>query len=88
MSTSLVYLLTVSSLQAMKLAERTIQFADTRTTLTEGYTRAARLANIDGSLGDAEKFFTQATSAQPTIVASIGLAQVQIKNGSFPYVPR
>jgi RNA polymerase-associated protein CTR9 len=65
----------------MKLAERTIQFADTRTVLTEGYTRAGRLANIDRSLNDAERYFTQATSTQPTIVASIGLAQVQIQNG-------
>lgn len=67
----------------MKLSERTIQFADTLTLLTEGYTRAGRVAHAEGDLFEAAKNFTLATEGSKTAVASVGLAQVQIKNGKF-----
>ncbi|EAU91100.2 pol II transcription elongation factor [Coprinopsis cinerea okayama7 len=72
--------------QAMKLAERTIQFADTRTLLAEGYLRAARAAHAQGNLQQARQFYatvlnklgdTQKDRSQLTI-ASIGMAQLQM----------
>lgn len=69
-------------LQALKLAERTIQFADTLTVLTDGYIRAGRVLQQDGSHAEAQKNFTVANKGQPTnVLAAIGLAQTQLKNG-------
>lgn len=65
----------------MKLAERTIQFADTLTLLTEGRTRAGRVAHAEGALEEATSHFTAAAEGSKSAVASVGLAQVQIKNG-------
>jgi RNA polymerase-associated protein CTR9 len=68
--------------QAMKLAERTIQFADTLTILTDGYIKAGRVSHADGSVLDATRHFTEATKA-PVVnaIAVIGLAQIQLKTG-------
>ncbi|KAG1889868.1 hypothetical protein F4604DRAFT_1707232 [Suillus subluteus] len=44
--------------RALKLAERTIQFADTLTLLTEGNLRAARVLHAEGSLKEATKYYT------------------------------
>lgn len=66
----------------MKLAERTIQFADTLAVLTDGYTRAARVNHVEGLLPQATKYFTVALDGQPkNTIAGIGLAQMQMKNG-------
>jgi RNA polymerase-associated protein CTR9 len=67
--------------QALKLAERTIQFADTLTVLTDGYTRAGRLAHAEGQIAEAVRHFSAAADGQKTALGAIGLAQVQIKNG-------
>ena len=68
--------------QALKLAERTIQFADTLTVLTDGYIRAGRVLQETGSLQDAIKQYTYAREGQPAnVLASIGLAQAQLKTG-------
>jgi RNA polymerase-associated protein CTR9 len=70
-------------MQALKLAERTIQFADTLTVLTEGYLRAGRVLHTEGSLPDATRHYTAAAVGQPKhILGAIGLAQVQMQNGS------
>lgn len=68
--------------QAMKLAERTIQFADTLTILTDGYIKAGRVSHAEGSTLEATRHFTEATKA-PVIsaTAAIGLAQIQLKTG-------
>ena len=68
--------------QAMKLAERTIQFADTLTVLTDGYIKAGRVCHAEGSILDATRHFTEATKA-PVVsaIAAIGLAQIQLKTG-------
>ena len=68
--------------QAMKLAERTIQFADTLTILTDGYIKAGRVNHAEGSVREATRHFTEATKA-PVVnaIAAIGLAQIQLKNG-------
>ena len=68
--------------QAMKLAERTIQFADTLTVLTDGYIKAGRVCHAEGSIFDATRHFTEATKA-PVVsaIAAIGLAQIQLKTG-------
>ncbi|KAK7006015.1 Tetratricopeptide repeat protein 1 [Favolaschia claudopus] len=67
--------------RALKLAERTIQFADTLTVLTEGYIRAARVSHAEGSIPQATKYYSSATEGQPKhIVGAIGLAQMQMQN--------
>lgn len=69
--------------QAMKLAERTIQFADTLTILTDGYIKAGRVSHAEGAVRDAARHFTEATKA-PVVnpIAAIGLAQIQLKTGN------
>ncbi|OJA11248.1 hypothetical protein AZE42_09541 [Rhizopogon vesiculosus] len=67
--------------RALKLAERTIQFADTLTLLTEGNLRAARVLHAEGSLKEATKYYTVATDGQPKhVLGAIGMAQMQIQN--------
>ncbi|TFY82402.1 hypothetical protein EWM64_g1614 [Hericium alpestre] len=72
--------------RAMKLAERTIQFADTLTVLTEGYIRAGRVAHAEGSYTDALKFYESAHEAGPSknVLSSIGRAQIHLRNGEIP----
>jgi hypothetical protein len=68
--------------QAMKLAERTIQFADTLTILTDGYIKAGRVSHAEGATPGATRHFTEATKG--TVVnamAALGLAQIQLKAG-------
>ncbi|KAJ6625349.1 RNA polymerase II-associated protein [Mycena sp. CBHHK59/15] len=67
--------------RALKLAERTIQFADTLTVLTEGYIRAGRVSHAEGSLAHATKYYSSATEGQPKhVIGAIGLAQMQMQN--------
>ncbi|KAJ7467095.1 RNA polymerase II-associated protein [Mycena latifolia] len=67
--------------RALKLAERTIQFADTLTVLTEGYIRAGRVSHAEGSLPQATKYYSSATEGQPKhVIGAIGLAQMQMQN--------
>jgi RNA polymerase-associated protein CTR9 len=69
-------------LQALKLAERTIQFADTLTVLTEGYLKAGRVSHAEGSLVLATKYYSSAIEGHPKhVLAAIGLAQLQMQNG-------
>jgi len=75
-------LLTVT-LQALKLAERTIQFADTMNVLTDGYIRAGRVCHAQGSYGDALKHYKEAVEGQSkNVIAAIGFAQMQLQNGT------
>lgn len=68
--------------QAMKLAERTIQFADTLTILTDGYIKAGRVSHAEGSVLDATRHFTEATKGPvANAMAAIGLAQIQLEIG-------
>ncbi|KIJ58709.1 hypothetical protein HYDPIDRAFT_33920 [Hydnomerulius pinastri MD-312] len=67
--------------RALKLAERTIQFADTLTLLTEGNLRAARVLHAQGSLKDAGRHYTIATEGQPKyVLGAIGMAQMQMQD--------
>ncbi|KAN0091495.1 hypothetical protein V8E55_005061 [Tylopilus felleus] len=67
--------------RALKLAERTVQFADTLTLLTEGNLRAARALHAEGSITEATKYYTTATEGQPKhVLGAIGMAQMQILN--------
>lgn len=69
--------------QALKLAERTIQFADTLNILTDGYIRAGRVLQERGHLALAIQRYTHAKENQPgNVLASIGLAQAQLKGGT------
>ncbi|KAJ4490912.1 RNA polymerase II-associated protein [Lentinula aciculospora] len=68
--------------RALKLAERTIQFADTLTLLTEGYIRAGRVSHAEGNAIAATRYYSLATEGQPKhVLAAIGLAQMQMNNG-------
>jgi RNA polymerase-associated protein CTR9 len=74
------------TLQALKLAERTIQFADTLTVLTDGYIRAGRVCHAQGSYSDALKHYKQAAEGQSkNVLAAIGFAQMQLRNGRSSY---
>ncbi|KAF5380573.1 hypothetical protein D9615_004659 [Tricholomella constricta] len=67
--------------RALKLAERTIQFADTLTILTEGYLRAGRVSHAEGSMSHATKYYSAAVEGQPKhVLGAIGLAQMQMQN--------
>ncbi|KAI0338297.1 TPR-like protein [Trametopsis cervina] len=66
--------------RALKLAERTLQFADTLTLLTEGHIRCGRVLHQEGSLSDAMKQYGQAVKGQPgNVLAAVGHAQAQLK---------
>lgn len=66
----------------MKLAERTVQYADTLTVLTEGYLRVARVLQAEGSHAEAARYFIQANQGQPgNLLAAIGLVQTHLKKG-------
>ncbi|KAF8910392.1 hypothetical protein CPB85DRAFT_1305700 [Mucidula mucida] len=66
--------------RALKLAERTIQFADTLTVLTEGYVRAARIAHMQGNQSQAINNYKTAQDGQKNnILANLGHAQMQIE---------
>jgi len=68
--------------QALKLAERTIQFADTLTVLTEGYLRAGRVSHASDQLEQGKKFYAAAVEGQSrNVVGAIGLAQMQMLTG-------
>lgn len=82
----LSFLILIQS-QALKLAERTIQFADTLTVLTEGYIRAGRVSHAEGEFSPASKFYTSAIEGQPKhVLGAIGMAQMQMQNG-LPLFP-
>ncbi|KAI0368298.1 RNA polymerase II-associated protein [Pilatotrama ljubarskyi] len=67
--------------RALKLAERTIQFADVKGILCDGYIRAARVCHKEGSRRDAMSHFQKAKEARKdNVLATIGLAQLQMKN--------
>ncbi|TFK25227.1 RNA polymerase II-associated protein [Coprinopsis marcescibilis] len=77
--------------RAMKLAERTIQFADTRSMLIEGYLRAGRVAHAQGNVAQARQFYSnimemlsQGEKATKHVVASIGMAQLQMHYDETP----
>lgn len=72
--------------QALKLAERTIQFADTLTVLTEGYLRAGRVSHASDQLNQAKKFYAAAVEGQPrNVIGAIGLAQTQMLTGTVVF---
>lgn len=69
--------------KAQKLAERTIQFADTLAMLHEGHLRLARVAHRGGDNTMAIKNYEIAVKSK-NVLASIGLAQMQMLNDEIP----
>ncbi|CDO69163.1 hypothetical protein BN946_scf185042.g65 [Trametes cinnabarina] len=70
--------------RALKLAERTIQFADVKGILCDGYIRAGRVCHKEGSIRDAMGHFQKAKEARKdNVLATIGLAQLQLRNDEF-----
>ncbi|KZT29077.1 TPR-like protein [Neolentinus lepideus HHB14362 ss-1] len=71
--------------RALKLSERTIQFADTLSILTEGYIRAGRVCHAEGSYVEAGKHYSAASDGNPKhVLAAIGQAQMQMLNDEWP----
>ncbi|VDB88728.1 unnamed protein product [Peniophora sp. CBMAI 1063] len=69
---------------ALKLAERTVQFADTLSLLTDGHVRAGRVSHADGSYDAATTHYTKAAEGQPkNVLANIGLAQMRLHNDEY-----
>ncbi|KAH7878549.1 uncharacterized protein C8R40DRAFT_1066987 [Lentinula edodes] len=71
--------------RALKLAERTIQFAHTLPLLTEGHLRAGRVLHAEGNFLAATPYYSSATEGQlKHVLAAIGLAQMPMNNGRNP----
>ena len=69
---------------SLKLSERTIQFAETLVLFSSGHINAGRLAQMEGATTEAMKHFNAALKGNPkNVMAAIGLAQAQIKNGKL-----
>ncbi|KAL1945926.1 hypothetical protein VTO73DRAFT_1928 [Trametes versicolor] len=67
--------------RALKLAERTIQFADVKGIVCDGYIRAGRICHKEASIRDAMTHFQKAKETKKdNVLATIGLAQLQVKN--------
>lgn len=72
---------------ALKLAERTVQYADILTLYSSGHIHAGRLAQMEGLTADAMRHFAAALKSSPkNVMAAIGLAQTQVKNGLYIYI--
>ncbi|KAF8513907.1 RNA polymerase II-associated protein [Hysterangium stoloniferum] len=70
---------------ALKLAERTIQYADTLVILSDGYIRAALVSHAEGEMGEAMKHYMAAKDGMPSnILANVGLAQMYIHTDEIP----
>ncbi|KAF8585877.1 RNA polymerase II-associated protein [Ramaria rubella] len=70
---------------ALKLAERTVQYADTLAVLSDGYIRAALVSHAEGQMTEAMKHYMAAKDGIPSnIVANVGLAQMYIHNDEIP----
>ncbi|KAF5322225.1 hypothetical protein D9619_001333 [Psilocybe cf. subviscida] len=70
---------------ALKLAERTIQMADTLTILTDGYLRAGRVSHAMKDTPLASRFYASATEGQPkNVIGAIGVAQMQMLKDEIP----
>ncbi|KAF9518383.1 hypothetical protein BS47DRAFT_1338316 [Hydnum rufescens UP504] len=66
---------------ALKLAERTIQYADTLAVLADGHLRAARVGHASGKFDDARRHYASAVEGSPKhLLANIGMAQMQIQD--------
>ncbi|KAI0044199.1 RNA polymerase II-associated protein [Auriscalpium vulgare] len=71
--------------RALKLAERTVQFADTRAVLADGYIRAGRVCHVDGNYSDALRYYQKAAEGPAkNVLAVIGVAQIQLRNNEIP----
>ncbi|KAF8334987.1 uncharacterized protein EI90DRAFT_3144919 [Cantharellus anzutake] len=66
---------------ALRLAERTMQFADTLPLFTDGHLRTARVAHASGRFDDARRHYASAVEGAPKhLLANLGVAQMQIQN--------
>ncbi|KIJ50411.1 hypothetical protein M422DRAFT_159950 [Sphaerobolus stellatus SS14] len=70
---------------ALKLAERTIQYADTLAILSDGYIRAGLVSHAEGNMIEAMRHYMAARDGMPnSILANVGLAQMYIHNDEIP----
>ncbi|KDQ14109.1 hypothetical protein BOTBODRAFT_32898 [Botryobasidium botryosum FD-172 SS1] len=66
--------------KALKLAEHTIQFADTLAVVSDGHLRMARVSHAQNMIEDAAKHYEIAAENSPhSTLAQVGLAQLQVK---------
>jgi RNA polymerase-associated protein CTR9 len=74
----------IHNLKALKLAERTVQYADTMTLLTEGNYRVAKVHHSEGNHQLASKHYQQAAdSQQKHLLSSLGLAQMNLQSNEI-----
>ncbi|KAH7100332.1 hypothetical protein BKA62DRAFT_706704 [Auriculariales sp. MPI-PUGE-AT-0066] len=65
---------------ALKLAERTIQYADTLSLLADGHLRAGRAVHLEGDRADeATRHYEISSKSLPSVWASVGLAGAYIQ---------
>lgn len=70
---------------ALKLAERTIQYADTLVVLSDGHIRAALVSHAEGKMTEAMRHYSAAKEGMPNnILANVGMAQMHIHNDEIP----
>ncbi|CDZ96575.1 TPR-containing nuclear phosphoprotein that regulates K() uptake [Phaffia rhodozyma] len=71
--------------RAVKLAERAMQFADTRAHYIGGLTTLARIHHMQGNIPEAQGMFEQAASESrnSSLLADIGAGQMQIASGDL-----
>ena len=68
--------------RSLKLAVRTIRFAETLALLSAGHIHASYLSQVEGTLMDALRHYNTALKNNPkNLLAALGLAQIQVKQG-------
>jgi len=68
---------------SLKLAERTIQYADTLSLLADGHLRAGRTLHIEGNRHvEAAKHYETVNKNMPGVLASVGLAGIYLQKGA------
>ncbi|ORY91479.1 hypothetical protein BCR35DRAFT_323300 [Leucosporidium creatinivorum] len=68
----------------IKLAERTIQFADTRVLLSEGHLAVARALHAQGEEASINEYKLSTDANPDQLIAQLAMAQGWLKNSDFP----
>ena len=67
--------------QASKLAERAMQYADTRGHFVNGQIALARVHHVRNEIPQAKQLFDAAAKLSPSLIAELCQGQLQIENG-------
>ncbi|KAL7417075.1 hypothetical protein BDY24DRAFT_357824 [Mrakia frigida] len=69
--------------KASKLAERAMQYADTRGHFVNGQIALARVYHVRNQIPEAKKLFDEAAKTSPSLIAEVCQGQLQIENGDL-----